>query len=54
MLLLMIRIIMAAAWIAISSTLAAEPTAEAKDGNIILRYADGEAKTFTKSGKESL
>ena len=44
---------MAAAWINLSCVHAAEPVVEAKDGNIVLRTAEGEAKTLTKSGKDS-
>ena len=52
----MIKIIAAAAWMGFgyTSTLtAAEPTVSVKDGNIILNTAQGEAKTLTKSGRDS-
>ena len=48
----MIRTILAAGF-AITSVHAASPTVEAKDGNIILHLATGEAKTITTSGKDA-
>ncbi|MEK7951777.1 TolB family protein [Luteolibacter soli] len=49
----MIRIITAMACLAISSTLAADPSVEAKDGNILLHTDSGETKTLTTSGKDT-
>ncbi|RYD63548.1 MAG: hypothetical protein EOP83_11920 [Verrucomicrobiaceae bacterium] len=50
---LMIRTIIAAACIAISSADAASPTVESKDGNIIFHTVQGDTKTLTTSGKDS-
>ena len=52
----MIKIIATAAWMGLAYTCtltAAEPTVSVKDGNIILNTAQGEAKTLTKSGRDS-